>query len=793
MSRSWISILIKGPQFHFGSELVLWNLEPPSSCFRASLTWQTTANVFRLGFSLSICLTLLLAAGTVWLFYSKSGKAFATFINTLVARRLFSSSPSLYKRQLNPKQYAQSRDHNRAVKYHYQPLNSLKDEIRLVYILPGAGEDEICTNLVHASLHDQPEYLALSYTWGNPHPFSPVVLNGYDFEVGSNLAAALRQLRRDRGPRRGLPYWIDAICINQADDIERSEQVGLMNKIYQKAAAVTIWLGEPSAETELAFAKMRALESFSADPSFEQDRRNEQAPSSKLSTLPEARHTLSTAVHRDSMREWDAIMKIFDNPYFRRVWVAQEITSPFNHNVEFIGGRDMQRFRLTTTVWTAALIAQIYANGTEHPISPDIHASIRAASRVFSVVHRFNTLRIIRYKLEASHVRRFIKATCLSLRITSMQSSKKALWRHEVIPLLDNFRGSLATDARDKVYAAYAILKPHLPELCIDYTMSTREVYQKVAYDAIKGMDDLQVLAYCQQDPTEFDLPSWVPDWRQRRRSDLFCDLRDARRECIYHCSLNEPYHARFDLLGGKITVQGLVVDRIKSVSKNSGPYDDGCHSEWISMVSKLNAPNVALAEGHWRTWRRTLVADCNKSRPTLLFNPTWHDRLMNVVYDLTESLTAPNQIYSSRMEKFHIGIQHEIGRGRIRYTFRRGAVARYLDEFSDRAWPDREEDEAQAEERSLTEEVTGNRKFCITELGRMGLVPASAEADDKIVVLFGMQTPVILRALAPIYVDAGPARYRLLGESFVGGLMDGEAIRAMKMGDLHADDLVVV
>ena len=793
MSRSWSSILIVGSQFHFGSELVLWELEAPSTGFRASLMWQTTANAVRLGFSLSIRLILLLAAGTVWLFYSKSGKAFATSIHTLIARRLFWSSPSLYERQLNPKQYAQSRQYNRAVKYHYQPLDSLKDEIRLVYILPGAGEDELCINLVHASLHKQPEYLALSYTWGNPHPFSPVVLNGFDFEVGSNLAAALRQLRRDRGPRRGLPYWIDAICINQADDVERSEQVGLMNRIYQKAAAVTIWLGEPSGETELAFAKMRALESFSADPSFEQDRPIKESPSSRLSTLPEARHDLSTDAHSDSLREWDAIIKIFDNPYFRRVWVAQEITSPFKHDVEFIGGRNMQRFRLTTTVWTAALIAQIYAIGTAHPISPDIHASIRAASRAFSVVHGFNTLRIIRYKLEASQVRRFIKATCLSLRITSMQSSKKALWRHEVIPLLDSFRGSLATDTRDKVYAAYAILKPHLPELCINYTMSTREVYQKVAYDAIKGMDDLRLLAYCQQDPTEFDLPSWVPDWRQHRQSDLFCDFRDTRRECIYHCSLNEPYHAHFDLPGGKITVQGLVVDRIKSVSKNSGPYNDGCHSEWNSMVSKLNAANVALAEAHWHTWRRTLVADCSASRPTLLFNPTWHDRLMDVVHGLTETMTAPKQTYSSRMEEFHIWVQRETGRGRTRYTYRRGAVARYLDEFSDRAWPDREQDKAQAEDRSLTEEVTRNRKFCITELGRMGLVPTSTEADDRIVVLFGMQTPVILRPLAPVSVDARPACYRLLGECFVSGLMDGEAIREMKMGDLHADDFVIV
>ncbi|MDI1491382.1 MAG: hypothetical protein OHK93_002591 [Ramalina farinacea] len=285
--------------------------------------------------------------------------------------------------------------------------------------------------------------------------------------------------------------------------------------------------------------------------------------------------------------------------------------------------------------------------------------------------------------------------------------------------------------------------------------MSTREVYQKVVYDAINSMNDLHILSYCQQDPTEFDLPSWVPDWRQHRRSVLFCNFRDTKRECIYHCSLNKQTHADFDLPGGKITVSGLVVDRIKTVSRRNGPYDDGCHSEWSSMVSKLNAQDVVLAEAHWHTWRRTLVADCSKSRPTLLFNPTWHDHLMDRVHGLIEVVTVPNELYSNTMEKFHIQLERESGRGRISHTFRRGAVAHFLDES--RAWPDQEQDKPQEEERSLerslTEEVTRNRKFCITDLGRMGLVLASTEVGDRVVVLFGMPScgGLLLFLLTPV------------------------------------------
>ncbi|KAF1978600.1 HET-domain-containing protein [Bimuria novae-zelandiae CBS 107.79] len=37
--------------------------------------------------------------------------------------------------------------------------------------------------------------------------------------------------------------WIDAICINQTGDAERSYQVGLMGRIYYNAVKAILWLG----------------------------------------------------------------------------------------------------------------------------------------------------------------------------------------------------------------------------------------------------------------------------------------------------------------------------------------------------------------------------------------------------------------------------------------------------------------------------------------------------------------------------------------------------------------------
>lgn len=41
-----------------------------------------------------------------------------------------------------------------------------------------------------------------------------------------------------------MRIWIDAICINQSDDAEKSVQVAMMADIYAGAKNVIVWLGE---------------------------------------------------------------------------------------------------------------------------------------------------------------------------------------------------------------------------------------------------------------------------------------------------------------------------------------------------------------------------------------------------------------------------------------------------------------------------------------------------------------------------------------------------------------------
>jgi hypothetical protein len=133
--------------------------------------------------------------------------------------------------------------------YIYHPLDYHRREIRLLRILPARNNDEpISCVLEVASLQDPLCYTALSYCWGNTSNKNPVLVNNSVFETTDNLASALWFIRKHLASGsliNDLPqlFWIDAICINQSDSEEKSQQVPLMQTVYASAANVLSWLG----------------------------------------------------------------------------------------------------------------------------------------------------------------------------------------------------------------------------------------------------------------------------------------------------------------------------------------------------------------------------------------------------------------------------------------------------------------------------------------------------------------------------------------------------------------------
>src|ERR1700761_7326922 len=123
----------------------------------------------------------------------------------------------------------------------YEPLPDPRKFIRLLQIQPGQEDDEIVCELHAFKVDEAPEYVAISYTWGDSTPTRIVTINGEAINVRMNCYDALWQARHHN---LSSYHWLDAISINQADLVEKSFQVGMMGDIFKDAQLVLCCLGE---------------------------------------------------------------------------------------------------------------------------------------------------------------------------------------------------------------------------------------------------------------------------------------------------------------------------------------------------------------------------------------------------------------------------------------------------------------------------------------------------------------------------------------------------------------------
>ncbi|KAI0379269.1 heterokaryon incompatibility protein-domain-containing protein [Hypomontagnella monticulosa] len=142
------------------------------------------------------------------------------------------------------------------VPYVYTPLPD--NHIRLLTLFPSLPTDDIVITLQLSRLR-QDAYEALSYVWGsqeNPRSAYSDENRLSTISVTQNLDEALRHLRYTDRPRI---MWIDTICINQFDHVEKGKQVAMMGNIYRDADRVVVWLGPEQDESGLTWS-MTVLE-----------------------------------------------------------------------------------------------------------------------------------------------------------------------------------------------------------------------------------------------------------------------------------------------------------------------------------------------------------------------------------------------------------------------------------------------------------------------------------------------------------------------------------------------------
>lgn len=147
--------------------------------------------------------------------------------------------------------------------YHSLPLPPATASIRLLDLecLGGistrSDQESLRAVLRVASLNDRPEFTALSYVWGDyATPPDSIRCNGHDLIITRNCREALCTLRKQHAQ---LTIWVDAICINQEDAVEKSTQVPRMDEIYSWSNLVYVWLGQSTPESTRALKCLKRI------------------------------------------------------------------------------------------------------------------------------------------------------------------------------------------------------------------------------------------------------------------------------------------------------------------------------------------------------------------------------------------------------------------------------------------------------------------------------------------------------------------------------------------------------
>ena len=124
----------------------------------------------------------------------------------------------------------------------HEPLDPARREIRLLVLPAGcdsaSGIDVLTCTMKHTSLDDQElQYETISYVWGDSSQRAPISVNG---RMTDTTAAAVRALKQVRRVDEERIVWIDAICIDQSNIKERSQQVAMMADIYKSCSQCLI-------------------------------------------------------------------------------------------------------------------------------------------------------------------------------------------------------------------------------------------------------------------------------------------------------------------------------------------------------------------------------------------------------------------------------------------------------------------------------------------------------------------------------------------------------------------------
>lgn len=610
-------------------------------------------------------------------------------------------------------------------RYSYDPIQP--DEIRLCRFVEDS--DHVCAVLkIFPASAPYLQYTALSYTWGNLHREFD---KQWNLKIGERYLPALDSLRslvqalRSKGTLLdGTWWWIDSICIDQANVEERGEQVRWMKDIYHRAHKSIVWLGEQSDDSDRALDFIRSLNKLSRAGHSDKDMRL---------LLQEEDHQL----------DWIALRNFLLRKWWTRVWTVQEFVIP--SSVSFLcGTRTISRTAVCAALWVAD---RCNTTGFKDTIAFHYAWNRRRAWLLQKIVSKPG------------------KGLGLTL-----------------LALVAYFCSNEATDDRDRLYGL-AALSTENHGLEMNYHWHVDEVYLRFAQSFIEHHKSLDILSFASLFSTTpaSSLPSWVPDWRTRLQP-LVVPLMVSQSSCSVVGNLRPPktleYADRstrysacgstaavFGFEGPVLVARGLVIDKIDGIAGSETAQRVGstrCHAQphegARSPTETLESICRSLVLGRGDRYLRYPM-------PTVQFYNDFLNLCLLIIAESPRVVSKEFREWFQSMSSLRFNGQSFENVLRSVQDERTTALTHLSpnqDEYIQDSFYGRFFDTF----------VRMSLRLMSSFKGRVGAVPKQAITGDLVCVLHGCSVPMLLRKCKD------KERFKIVGECYLDGIMNGEALK---------------
>uniref|UniRef100_A0A0B7JYH3 Heterokaryon incompatibility domain-containing protein n=1 Tax=Bionectria ochroleuca TaxID=29856 RepID=A0A0B7JYH3_BIOOC len=631
--------------------------------------------------------------------------------------------------------------------YHYQALPRSR-VIRVLILFPGAGDDLIRVSLQVASLDDEPEFEAISYVWGDPTSRKTIYCDGVCISVTANLYAALHNFRLEDKPRR---LWADALCINQEDLDEKSFHVQMMQTVYQSCIRCLVWLGAPDAHSDTALALVQAITLLytrhlgiavdQADRHLDQHGRNPMlAQKIGFEGLPP----------KDS-EQWSSLFQFLCRPWFSRVWVIQE--AYFSGDVLFFYGNG------TTTYAPLYFAADwVLVNGTKVGYNKTYDPADYSSSMCFNIM--------------------------------KMRPDNWTRENQSLDSLLDGCKRFGATNLRDKVYALMHLpaFKREYPDIKPNYRVSVEEAYVDVTMVSIRRNKDFVILTRVDRELGDqtpvLQLPSWVPRWNRgdetSSASTTWYKFYAAGKGKSSAESSSAPFSAEL-LSGHRLQVAGFEFDKVEDVAE-------------LTFIRGYNA--TPPAKPHFSSLRPWKRYDPNSETGPYATAPAIIDAYAMTMTAMCREFEGFYALHCAPENEDH----HRSDFVAWLQWLRRPDTEEYLREGDSHYPPGLYSDEKPFLNDTTDEELEVfysryNRMVRMYNLGRrlirtrndyLGTGSHEPQMGDLICIFFGSAVPFILRP------REGGNGFILVGDAYIHGIMNGEALETLDNGKFTKRNFVI-